>query len=115
DKAAHAAVARRLAASSLSADAVDDEMRQKFESSVIQLLGAFADGGYTRIAALIEDSVPEEQRDNAAQTYIKIISGAAFEANNLARERAGKELAVADEETLLFLQDSLNSLSDLFF
>src|SRR5690606_28001848 len=102
-------------ASSLSADAVDDEMRQKFESSVIQLLGAFADGGYTRIAALIEDSVPEEQRDNAAQTYIKIISGAAFEANNLARERAGKELAVADEETLLFLQDSLNSLSDLFF
>ncbi len=115
DKTTHAEIAQRMAASSLSADAADGDMRQKFESSVVQLLGAFADGGYTRIAGLIEDSVPEEQRDNAAQTYIKIISGAALEANNLARERAGKQAAAPDEETLLFLQDSLNSLSDLFF
>lgn len=115
DKTTHAEIAQRMAASSLSADAAGGDMRQKFESSVVQLLGAFADGGYTRIAALVEDSVPEEQRENAAQTYVKIISGAALEANNLARERAGKEAAVPDEETLLFLQDSLNSLSDLFF
>lgn len=115
DKTTHAEIAQRMAASSLSVDAAGGDMRQKFESSVVQLLGAFADGGYTRIAALVEDSVPEEQRENAAQTYVKIISGAALEASNLARERAGKEAAVPDEETLLFLQDSLNSLSDLFF
>ncbi len=115
DSAAHAEIARRLTKSSLSADADNADMREKFESSVMQLLKAFAEGGYTRIAALIEDSVPEDQRDNAAMTYLKIISSAAFEAHNLARERAGKSAAVADEETLLFLQDSLNSLSDLFF
>ena len=115
DSAAHVEIARRLTASSLSADADNDDMKGKFESSVTQLLRAFAEGGYTRIAALIEDSVPEDQRDNAAQTYIKIISSAAFEAHNLARERAGQSPAVADEETLFFLQDSLNSLSDLFF
>jgi len=115
DSVAHAVIARRLAASSLSPDADNADMKEKFESSVTQLLRAFAEGGYTRIAALIEDSVPEEKRDNAAQTYIKIISGAAFEAHNLARERAGKLPAVPDEETLIFLQDSLNSLSDLFF
>ncbi|PKO54684.1 MAG: cytochrome C biogenesis protein [Betaproteobacteria bacterium HGW-Betaproteobacteria-2] len=115
DSAAHAEIARRLTKSSLSADADNDDMKGKFESSVTQLLRAFAEGGYTRIAALIEDSVPEEQRDNAAQTYIKIISSAAFEAHNLARERADKSPAVADEETLIFLQDSLNSLSDIFF
>jgi cytochrome c biogenesis protein len=115
DSAAHAEIARRLTKSSLSADADNADMREKFESSVMQLLKAFAEGGYTRIAALIEDSVPEDQRDNAAMTYLKIISSAAFEAHNLVRERAGKSVAVADEETLFFLQDSLNSLSDLFF
>jgi cytochrome c biogenesis protein len=115
DSAAHAEIARRLTASSLSPDASNDDMKEKFESSVRQLLKAFAEGGYTRIATLIEDSVPEEQRDNAAQTYIKIISSAVFEAHNLARERAGLAPAVADEDTLLFLQDSLNSLSDIFF
>ncbi len=115
DSAAHAEIARRLTKSSLSADADNDDMREKFESSVMHLLKAFAEGGYTRIATLIEDSVPEEQRDNAAQTYIKIISSAVFEAHSLARERAGKSPAVPDEETLIFLQDSLNSMSDIFF
>lgn len=115
DKSAHAEIARRLAAGALSTDVVDSDMREKFESSVVQLLGAFSEGGYTSIAALIEDSVPEEQRENAAQTYIKIINGAAVEANNLARERASKQPVAPDEETILFLQDSLNSLSDMFF
>jgi cytochrome c biogenesis protein len=115
DKLAHGEIARRLSANALPADAADADVREKFEASVMQLLAAFSEGGYSRIAALIEDSVPEEQRENAAQTYIKIINGAAWEANNLARERAGKQPAKPSEETQLFLQDSLNSLSDLFF
>lgn len=115
DEAAHPLVAKHLSASAMSADTNNADMREKFESSVTQLLNAFAKGGYTRIASLIEESVPEAERDNAAQTYIKIINGAAYEANNLARERAGKPPATPDEETMVFLQDSLNSLSDLFF
>jgi len=115
DEGAHGLVAKRLSASSLPSGSDTTEMREKFETSVEQLLGAFAKGGYSRIATLIEDSVPEAERDNAAQTYIKIISGAAYEAYNLARERAGKAPAAPDEETMLFLQESLNSLSDLYF
>lgn len=115
DAASHAEIARRLSVTALTGDAANADMKEKFESSVRQLLDAFGKGGYTRIASLIEESVPEKERDNAAQTYIKIIHGAVFEAYNLARERAGKSPAPADEETMLFLQDSLNSLSDLFF
>ncbi|CAG0999588.1 Cytochrome c biogenesis protein CcsB [Methylophilaceae bacterium] len=115
DESAHAEVARRLAAIALPDSAGNADMKEKFESSVVQLLGAFAKGGYSRMATLIEESVPEAERDKAAQTYIKIISGAAYEANNLAREKAGKKPAVPDDETLAFVQDSLNSLSDLFF
>jgi len=115
DTKAHELIASRLSASALPAGGPDAEVQEKFESSVRQLLKAFALGGYTRVAALIEESVPEAEREKAAQTYIKIINGAAYEANNLARELAGKPAANPNEETVLFLQDSLNSLSDLFF
>jgi cytochrome c biogenesis protein len=115
DADAHALIASRLATNALPAGAGNIEMREKFESSVKQLLGAFSQGGYTRVATLIEASVPEQERDKAAQTYLKIINGAAYEAFNLARERAGKAPAVPSEETAMFLQDSLNSLSDVFY
>lgn len=115
DQASHPLIASRLSNIALPESASSQDMKDKFERSVVQLLGAFAKGGYNRIAGLIEESVPEAEREKAAQTYIKIISGAAFEANNLAREKVGKATLEEDEESLLFIQDSLNSLSDLFF
>lgn len=114
DPDSRAEIAKRLATDTLP-PSEDADMRQKFETSVTQLLGAFAQGGYTHIASMIEESVPEAQREKAAGTYLKIINGAMFEANNLARTRAGKQPAAADQETLMFLQDSMNSLSDVFF
>ena len=115
DKEAAAEIAHRLSARALSDRAPDAAMRAKFESSVVQLLQGFGAGGYTRVAALIEKNVPQAEREKAAQTYIKIISGAAFEAYNLSRERVGKAPAEPDEATLEFLQESLNAMSDLFF
>jgi cytochrome c biogenesis protein len=58
---------------------------------------------------------PKAQREAAAQTYIKIITGAAFEAYQVGQERAGIKSATVDETTQAFLQDSLNAISDLFF
>lgn len=115
DKEAYPEIARRLSTRALANHASDTAIKTKFESSVVQLLQAFSAGGYTRIAALIEKSVPQAEREKAAQTYIKIMSGAAFEAYNLSRERAGKKPAAADEVTQTFVEESLNAMSDLFF
>jgi cytochrome c biogenesis protein len=115
DTKAHTEIASRFAAAALAGREKDAKVEQQLEQSVIQLLESFADGGYTRIATLIEESVPEAERETAAQTYIKIINGATFEAYNISLERAGKEPAVADESTQTFLQESLNAISDLFF
>jgi cytochrome c biogenesis protein len=115
DKAAHTEIASRFATAALSGRTQDMEVKQQLEKSVIQLLENFANGGYTSIARLIEESVPEAERETAAQTYIKIINGAAIEAYNISLERAGKEAVAADEATQIFLQDSLNAISDLFF
>jgi len=96
-------------------DKADPDMRKKFQASVVQLLQGFDAGGYTRIAKMIEDAVPEPQREKAAQTYLKIISGATLEAYKLGLERAGLKAGEPDSNTQIFLQESLNAMSDLFF
>lgn len=115
DERTHTEIARRFAAVALGERKASDVSQQQFERSVEQLLKAFAGGGYTRIAELIEQSVPEAEREKAAQTYLKIVNGAAFEAYNLSRERNGKTREEATEANQQFLQESLNALSDLYF
>jgi len=110
-----AEIARRMAAKSLPGEVAKGELRQRFEDSVVHLLGAFAQGGYTRIADFIEKSVPEKEREKAAETYVKIVDNAAFEALAISREHAGKPAPQPDQATLQFVHDSLNSMSDLFF
>lgn len=107
-------IAKRMSIKFLPADAAAD-MHRQFERSVVQLLTAFAQGGYTRIAEVIEKSVPEKERDKAAETYIKIIGNAAFEAMVLSHERAKLSVVKPDEPTLRFIHESLNSMSDLFY
>jgi cytochrome c biogenesis protein len=107
-------IASRLAAKVLP-DTATVEMRGKFQNSVQQLLGAFAKGGYTRVAEVIEEAVPEAEREKAAQTYLKIVGNASFEALVMSRELAGLAPPQPDDATLQFLHDSLNSMSDLFF
>jgi cytochrome c biogenesis protein len=115
DKSLHAQIAHRFTAKALNSDTSDAATRAKFDASVVQLLGVFADGGYAAVAKMIETSVPQDQREKAAQTYIKIMTSAAFEAYQLAQERAGIKSAKVDEGSTAFLQDSLNAMSDLFY
>jgi cytochrome c biogenesis protein len=114
NKALHQEVAHRFSLKALK-PGDDVTVKTKFEASVVQLLGAFSEGGYAEISRLIEASVPQAEREAAAQTYIKIITGAAFEAYKLGQERAGIKNVKLDENTQAFLQDSLNAISDLFF
>jgi cytochrome c biogenesis protein len=114
DSSLHEEIARRFTQDAMG-DKADADMRKKFQASVVQLLQGFDAGGYTRIAKMIEEAVPEPQREKAAQTYLKIISGATLEAYKLGLERAGLKAGELDSNTQIFLQDSLNAMSDLFF
>ncbi len=114
DPASAPQIARRLAAKVLPEGGAP-ETRATFERSVVQLLTAFAQGGYTRVAEVIEKSVPAPEREKAAETYLKIVGNAAFEALAISREHAGKAAPAVDDATLRFLHESLNSMSDLFF
>jgi cytochrome c biogenesis protein len=111
----HSEIAHRFALEAIKDSGAQGKSRIQFEKSVQQLLGAFSEGGYAEIAKLIEASVPEKQRDKAAQTYIKIINGAAYQADLLVREKNGLKAVSVEKLVPGFLQDSLNAMSDLFF
>lgn len=115
DKSKHAEIARRFALDTISDDQAKNADRRQFEKSVMRLLTAFADGGYAEIANLIDASVPEAQREKAAQTYIKIMSGAAYQADLMLRQQSHESVKSVELKVPGFLQDSLNAMSDLFF
>jgi cytochrome c biogenesis protein len=108
-------MAKRLSSKALQGQEANAELRGKFEGSTVRLLQAFAGGGYTQVAKLIEESVPEKEREKAALTYLKIIANAAYEGLALSRERADLPAPQPDESTQQFVHETLNSMSDVFF
>ena len=74
----------------------------------------FTRGGFEAVADFLGKAVPEAEQEKAAQVYLKVLEGAAFEALQLSRERAQLPPAAADEATAFFVRDSLNAVSDSF-
>ena len=115
DETKYQAIAQKFATEAFPEAGQKPELKEKFQASVVKLLQEFSQGGYTSIAKMIEASVPEAEREKAAQTYIKIISGAAFEAYNMTRTQAGLKPLTADQSAEQFIQESLSAMSDSFF
>ncbi len=113
DKKNHPEIARHFAEFALQGEKIDPELQNKLVGSTARILDVFASGGYESMASFIEKSVPEAERDKAAQTYLKILESATLSAWRIAQSRAGQPV-VMDDETQGFIRDSLNTFSDLF-
>lgn len=114
DKSAHPDIARRFALFALQGEKISGTMLAKLTDSTAKVLEVFASGGYEAMARFIEKSVPAAEQEKAAQTYVKILESTAITAWNIAQERAGQPVATMDENTLRFVRDSINTISDLF-
>ena len=119
DPAKQQEIAQHLAKSTLGAD-VNAAVKIQFEQSVVQLLKTFAQGGYTHLAEAIETRVPAAEREKAAQTYVKMINAAGFEAYNLGLQASKQAPLKLDtpkdnQNAKRLVQDSLNAFSDMFF
>jgi len=114
DAAKYPEIAQRIASNSLDVKK-EPAVKKQFEDSVVQLLTIFAQGGYSRVAQIIEKNVPEKEREAVARTYIKMISVAAYEAYNMSLAENKKPLLASSAETESLLRDSLNAFSDMFF
>lgn len=113
DRRAHPEIARRFAEFALEGEQVKGPMLAKLVESTARILDVFASGGYEAMAKFIEKSVPEAEREKAAQTYLKILESATVSAWHIGQTRAGQPVTM-DENSLRFVRESLNTTSDLF-
>ena len=91
------------------------EAQRKLADSTVKVLDIFAKGGYKTLTDFIETKIPAAQRDEAAQTYLKILELSAYQAYCITQARAQRPVPLMNDETGWFIRDSLNSISDLFF
>lgn len=92
-----------------------ETVKLKLIDSSIKTLETFASGGYDAVAKSIESAVPPGEQERAAQTYIKLLEGLAFQAYQMVLEQQGQPRQTVTESNTQFLRDSLNAFSDLFY
>lgn len=107
-------IAARFAHRALPPEAWGTALEDKLKRSAERVLQLFADGGYQSLGEFIEARVPEQEREKAVATYLKILEIAAFEAWNLANQQAGVHPPKVDDASGTLVRDALNSISDIF-
>jgi cytochrome c biogenesis protein len=115
NRALHAEVGRRFALTAAKADALGETMRTRLQETAERVLETFSTRGFQSVADFLDKAVPDGEREKAAEIYVRVLQGAAWEAWMLARERAGLPRIEPDATQARFVQDSLNAVSDAFF
>lgn len=111
DKNRHAEIASRFVATALGADA-GEKVRVRLHETTQKTLELFAIGGFESLGKFIESTVPAAERDKAADVFVKILEGSAWEAWKLARSAPGQPAPELDQKLGRLLRDSLNATSD---
>jgi len=114
DPASRTEIARRFAIGAARGDSVSATMRERLGQSAERVLDLFTSGGFEAVADFLAKAVPPAEQDKAAQIYLKVLEGAAFEALQLARVESNLPAAAMDEDMAIFVRDSLNAVSDSF-
>ncbi len=115
DAGRRAEIARRFAKTAASNDAVSQTMRERLAESAERTLETFALRGYQAVAEFLERAVPEGEREAAAEIYLRVLQGAAWEAWQAMRAKDGLPALESSPERSRFVQDGLNAVSDSFF
>ncbi|CAJ0708166.1 Cytochrome c biogenesis protein Ccs1 [Ralstonia edaphis] len=76
---------------------------------------AGAQGGFAAVATFLQKSVPEGEREKAADVLMKIINSSMWELWQLARAQDGLPAPTVDAASSRWLQSAINALSDNVF
>ncbi len=114
DRESFAAIGQRFAAGASTDSAMTQGTRDRLEETVKRVLDTFNVRGMRSVAEFLEKAVPEAERDKAADIYLRLLQGAAWEAWQMGREQAGKPRLEPSVERARFVQDALNAISDSF-
>jgi cytochrome c biogenesis protein len=125
DPAMRAKAVDRLAAQAGGPAGEADHMRAQLRFSAGRALELFAGalapakdkpspGGLEAVANFLESSVPQAERANASNVFMKLLSSALWSLNDVAREAAGLKPLPAGDAAQQFMGQALLALSDSF-
>ncbi|MDE3020530.1 MAG: cytochrome c biogenesis protein ResB [Pseudomonadota bacterium] len=109
DPSAANGIASRFAKKALAGIPNMQAMKPKLAQISESVLALFRQGGYNALAGFISKDVPQNEQENAAQTYLKVLQGTALEALN---EVIPPGTPIKDKAS--FVRDSLNAMNDSF-
>jgi cytochrome c biogenesis protein len=120
-----AEAARRFAQRSVPEANAD--LQKHLEESALRVLTLFAgadedhaapgtpaNGGFQAIAGFIDKSVPKEEQEKAAGLLLRMLEGATWDLWQITRTQSGLPAAPESDKNTLFIQSSINALSDSF-
>jgi cytochrome c biogenesis protein len=104
------------------------DLQQHLDESALRVLNLFAgadqagaalpagqpNGGFQAIAGFIDKSVPKDEQEKAAGLLLRMLEGATWDLWQLSRVQNGLPEAKPDDKSTLFVQSSINALSDSF-
>jgi len=108
-------IAARFLAGAGKSQGMSETMRTRLDETVARVLETFGIHGFQSVAEFLEEVVPEPEREKAAEIYLRVLQGAAWEAWMLGRERAGLKRLEPTAGRAQFVQDALAAASDTFF
>ena len=106
------ALARRFAAKAMSGEAISETMKTRLADTAERTLQLFAEGGLSALGKYIEKTVPEKERDKAADVFLKVLEGSLWEAWQTQRERAHLPALQSSSVNAAFIRDSVNAIND---
>ena len=103
---------RQRAAEIFAQRSAPENLEPALASSAKRALDAVAEGGLEGLADLLEQTVPEAERDRASDVVVRMLTSAFWELWQLARVDAGLPRLEQNDTTLNFTQRALNAYSD---
>ena len=103
---------RQRAAEIFAQRSAPENLAPALASSAKRSLDAVAEGGLEGLADLLEQTVPEAERDRASDVVVRMLTSAFWELWQLARVDAGLQRLEQNDTTLNFTQRALNAYSD---
>jgi cytochrome c biogenesis protein len=107
-------LAGRVAQASLPEKGLDDSTLQRLTETTERSLRLFGEKGFQSIGQFIEQNVPATEREKAADVFIKILQGAAWEAWLITRQQQGLSPLALTPERAQYARDALWASSDVF-
>ena len=103
---------RAAAAKKFAAQSAPDNLVPALADSAERALDAIANGGIQALGDLLETTVPEVERERAAEVVLRLLAGTFWELWQQSRVRDGLSVLPRNDDNMQFAQLALTAVSD---